>query len=175
MARGRTAKPTALKALQGNAGHRSDDRGNEPSPTPGAPEMPDWLREVGDVAVRKYYEVCGQMAQVAGWLTKADGDTLAMYCSAWERIVDAERQIPALRRKLAKERRSKERGRLLNEINSLIGQRKQAGKEQKTYSDALGLSPASRTRIRVNPGQAELPLGDTTSPFARAQSLAHGA
>ncbi len=171
MSRGRIAKPTALKALQGNAGHRHDDRGDEPAPPAGAPEPPTWLDHDGQ---RKWFEVCAQMILVPGWLTKLDGDTLAFYCAAYSRLVESEVGIPALRKKMPRAK-VKERGRLLNEINSLIGQRKQALKDLKTFGDALGTSPASRTRIRVNPGQGELPLGEAESPFARAQNLAHGA
>lgn len=176
MSRGRIPKPTALKALHGNAGHRRDDRGNEPAPPAGVPECPAWLHEVSAAAVRKYYEMAGQMANVRGWLTTFDGDALAIYCSAMDRLVEAETEIPELRRKMRRAKNGKVRGQLLNEVNSLIGQRKQAMKDIKTYGDALGTSPASRTKIRVNPGQGELPLGDVaTSPFARAQTLAHGA
>lgn len=171
MARGRTAKPTALKALQGNAGHRHDDRGNEPAPPPGAPEPPE---HVQGAARKIWYETAGIMLQATGWLTQADRYVLAAFCCNQARVNYAELELPRLEELLAKAKK-KDRGWLLNEINRLTGIRKQSAREATAAADRIGLNAVARTRIRVNPGQAELPLGDITSPFARAQSLAHGA
>lgn len=168
--RGRIAKPTALKALQGNPGHRSLDDGAEPAPQAGAPEPPDWLCARGR---RKWYEKCAQMMHVPGWLTVMDGDVLALYCSAMARLAEAETAIPRLKRKLARAK-PEDRGWLLSELNHARGERKQAGKEAKSYGQELGWSAASRTRIRVSQGQGELPLGEPETPFARAVSLARG-
>lgn len=170
--RGRPSKPTSLKALEGNAGHRShDDRGDEPAPAPGVGAPPVFL---GKVAKQKWFELVAQMGHVPGWLTEADHDLLTLYCSAWARFVEAEVETPKLRKRQARAT-GEERGQLLNEINLLTGQRKQAEKDMKTTRNELGLSPASRTRIRVNPGQSELPLdGENVSPFTQAQNLARG-
>lgn len=170
--RGRPSKPTSLKALEGNAGHRSnDDRGDEPAPAPGVGAPPAWL---GKVAKQKWFELVAQMGVVHGWLTEADHDLLTLYCSAWGRFVEAEIEIPKLRRLYARAK-GEDKGTLLNEINLYTGQRKQAEKDMKTTRNELGLSPSSRTRIRVNPGQGELPLeGENVSPFTQAQNLARG-
>lgn len=172
--RGRPSKPTALKALEGNAGHRSlDERGDEPAPAPGVGAPPAWL---GKVAKQKWFELVAQMGVVHGWLTEADHDLLTLYCSAWARFVEAEVEIPKLRKRQASPRTTgEERGQILNEINLYTGQRKQAEKDMKTTRNELGLSPSSRTRIRINPGQGELPLdGENVSPFTQAQNLARG-
>lgn len=170
--KGRPPKPTALKALQGNAGHRST-AGVEPAPDATYPPAPDWLHQVGPIAVQKYYSTADIMAKVAGWLTEAEQDAIAFYAVAFARKIDAEIRLPALRRKEATTRDAERRGRITNEINSLIGQQKQAVKECTAFADRLGLNCTARTRIRVNPGQAELPLDDN-SPFTAAARLAGG-
>lgn len=170
--KGRPPKPTALKALEGNAGHRAAD-GVEPAPDSTYPPAPDWLHQVGPLAVQKYYSVADIMSKVGGWLTEADQDAIAFYAVAWARKIEAEIRIPALRRKEAATRDSARRGRITNEINSLIGQQKQAIKECTALGDRIGLNCTARTRIRVNPGQAELPLDDN-SPFTAAARLAGG-
>jgi P27 family predicted phage terminase small subunit len=172
MSRGRTAKPTALKALQGNAGHRTDDRGNEPAPPSGAPEPP---RHLSDRGRRKWFEICAQMLKVSGWLTQMDGDVLAAYCSAWALFEEAETDLPKLKRIYATAKKAADRKRAWSQICFYTGQRKQAMKDLKAFGTEFGWSAASRTRIRVNPAQGELPLGEAESPFARAQNLAHGA
>lgn len=172
--RGRIPKPTALAALQGNPGHRSTASGQEPAPPAGVPEPPSWLDAVGK---RKWFAVCGQMALVPGWLTKMDGDVLGLYCSAWSRFVEAEVGIPKLRRRVARAEKE-DRGWILNEINTLVGQRKQAMRDLKAYGTEFGWSAASRTRIRVGQGgQGELPLcgedsGRPETAFEKSQRLA---
>jgi P27 family predicted phage terminase small subunit len=195
MSRGRTSKPTALKSLQGNAGHRSkaDRAGKEPAPPAGAPEPPAHLDAR---AKRKWYEILGVMMQVAGWVTLMDGDVLAAYCSAYARWQEAETQIPLLRKRIArcksdlpqngdglrassgdkpqarqKARTGKERlsyGQLVNELNSMIGQQRHALKDMKTFGQEFGWSSASRTRIRMNDGQLALAGfgGAATTPAA---------
>lgn len=170
--KGRPSKPTALKNLAGNAGHRRDDRGDEPAPPPGAPTPPGHLVEA---ARMRWFEICRDMLNVPGWLTSMDGDALAIYCNATARLTESETLEPVLRQRLHRTRQAKIRGQILNEINMLIGQRKTAIKDIKVFGDALGISPASRTRIRINPGQAELPLvHGEISPFTRAADLARG-
>jgi P27 family predicted phage terminase small subunit len=172
--RGRPSKPTSLKALEGNAGHRShDDRGDEPAPTPGVGEPPRYLPPA---AKRCWFEIVAIMEKVPGWLTGADRDILARYCDARARWEHAVATVPRLERKLDRRKLTgEERGFTLNRLNLLTGQRKQADKEMTTHGNSLGLNPAARTRIRVNPGQAELPLdGENVSPFTQAQNLARG-
>ena len=172
--RGRPSKPTSIKALEGNAGHRShDDRGDEPAPPSGVGAPPHWLSAGGK---RVWFETIAFMEKVPGWITSADRRVLSSYCSAADRYQTAETRLPKLWRKMdRKSTTTEERNWILNQINLLTGQRKQADKEMTTHGNSLGLNPAARTRIRVNPGQAELPLdGENISPFTQAQNLARG-
>ncbi len=179
--RGRTSKPSALKELQGNAGHRSkaDRAGKEPAPPAGAPEPPTHLDKG---ARRKWYEIFGVMMKVAGWATLMDGDVVAAYCSAYSRWQEAETEIPLIRAKLKKARGDK-RGPLINDQNQMIGQSRNALRDMKSFGQEFGWSSASRTRIRINDGQLGLLFGDTTpapngsgpapeSAFERQQRLA---
>ena len=175
--RGRIRKPTALKELQGNAGHRSkaDRTGTEPSPPSGAPEPPAHL---DDRASRKWFERVAIMMQVQGWLTLFDSDVLAAYCSAYSQWQQAEEQLPLITAQMATAKRN--RGRLLATRNALLGQRKQAMKDMKTFGQEIGWSSASRTRIRLNDGQLPLPGLNSgrpddpppLSPLERARMLA---
>jgi len=173
--RGRIAKPTSLKALAGNAGHRRDTgSGDEPAPTPGAPEPPEIITN-NKAACKKWYEKCAQMAQVPGWLTLMDGDVLASYCSAWALFEDAEKEFPKAKKRHRRAADATERGLAWAELCYLTGQRRQAMKDLKNFGTEFGWSAASRTRLRVNPGQGELALGESEpSPFARSLALAHG-
>lgn len=182
MSRGRTPKATALKALQGNAGHRSKSSraGNEPSPPTGAPDPP---KHLDDYAKNKWFERLGIMMQVAGWMTLFDGDVLAAYCSAYSRWQHAEEDLRELRaeQKTPAGQRGKRRGQLLAEVNAMIGEHRQALREMRYFGNEIGWSASSRTRIRINDGQLPLPgMGSvpapgaekTESPFERQQRLA---
>lgn len=181
--KGRPSKPTALKALQGNAGHRSKaaDAGKEPAPPAGVPLPPDHL---DDRAKRKWWERIGIMKQVAGWLTLFDSDVLAAYCSAYSRWAQAEEDLPVLRKRRADAPKD-EKGQVLADINATIGEHRQALREMRYFGNEIGWSSSSRTRIRINDGQILLPgmtgngapvaAGGTPAPeseFARAQRLA---
>lgn len=164
--RGRKPKSTALKALQGNAGHRSkaDRAGKEPAPPPGAPEPPEHL----DARARKkWYERVGIMMQVAGWLTLFDGDVLAAYCSAYSRWQLAEEELPRLRAQHARAR-GKRKGQLLAEINAQIGEHRQALREMRYFGNEIGWSSSSRSRIRLNDGQLGLLFGGPENPGAKS-------
>lgn len=64
--------------------------------------------------------------------------------------------------KLSKDERAeleKRRGQIINAINSAIGERNKARKEMRPYLSEMGLTPAARSRIRVDSKQLALPLG----------------
>lgn len=160
--RGRPPKSTALKALQGNAGHRSkaERSGKEPAPPAGAPEPPPHLDEY---AQRKWFERVAIMMQVSGWLTLFDSDVLAAYCSAYSRWQHAEEELPKLREQWRRAK-GKRRGQLLAEINATIGENRNALREMRYFGNEIGWSASSRTRIRINDGQLPLPGVDSPGP-----------
>ena len=82
---GRPAKPSVLKLLEGNRGHRPLNK-FEPQPDSAAPKCPDWLNRDAKAAWRKLVKILHPI----GLLTTADGDALAMYAQAWSHWKAAE-------------------------------------------------------------------------------------
>jgi phage terminase small subunit len=77
--RGARPKPTILKLVQGNPGHRRIPRG-EPMPS-GKPVPPNWLNG-------RAVELWDEVSSLAFWLTEADSYKLAAWC---DRQADFER------------------------------------------------------------------------------------
>ena len=71
---GRKKKPTLLKLVTGNPGHRKLNE-SEPEPAVGEVIPPKWLDET---ALEKWAEVLDNCR----WITPADADTLALYCDS---------------------------------------------------------------------------------------------
>mgnify|MGYP003571619065 CR=1 FL=1 len=86
--RGRKPKPTELKILEGNLGHRKINE-NEIKPTCGGVECPEWLTGEG----REEWEKLAPVLRCLGLLTKADVTVFAGYCQAYARWREAERYI----------------------------------------------------------------------------------
>ena len=99
--RGPPPKPTALKVLQGNPGHRAlnEDEPAPPPPPPGGIKPPWWLpawesqRDARGRKVRsRARRFWGQLAPILdqmGVLTTADPDSLAMLCDVLAEYVEA--------------------------------------------------------------------------------------
>ena len=79
-ARGPAPKPTALKVLEGNPGHRPINR-SEPRPRPVAPKCPTWLAAE---AKREWKRIAPALERL-GLLTEIDGVALAGYCQSYAR------------------------------------------------------------------------------------------
>src|SRR5512146_3144589 len=83
--RGPTPKPTALKILEGNPGHRPLNP-DEPMPTAGEPPCPPWL---ADEAKAEWDRIVPELSRL-NVLTVIDGAALAAYCQAFARWAEAE-------------------------------------------------------------------------------------
>lgn len=68
MPAGRPRKPSSLRLIEGNRGHRPLPKG-EPQPRGGAPEMPEHLPPLAQLA---WTRAVREMNAVAGWLTQVD-------------------------------------------------------------------------------------------------------
>src|SRR5580704_5979761 len=75
---GRRPKPTQLKILEGNRGHRRIV-GDDFQPEPGVPEMPKGLSR----AARREFRFMSRVLLDRGLLTIVDGKALAAYCQAY--------------------------------------------------------------------------------------------
>ena len=85
--RGRPAKPTALKVVQGNPGKRPLNK-NEPKPRVVCPPAPTFM----DATAKKEWRRIAKVLAAAKVLTEADLTGLQMYCveySRWREAVEA--------------------------------------------------------------------------------------
>src|ERR1700721_4253567 len=85
---GPAPKPTALKRLAGNPGHRPLND-NEPN-FPGFPECPDWLADEAKLVWKRVTD-----AMPANMLREADQGAFAAYCQSYARWRSAEALVEA--------------------------------------------------------------------------------
>jgi len=144
---GRRPKPTALRKLGGNAGKRKLNDA-EPEPVLGVPEMPPGL---GKVAAAEWKSIVPELMQL-GVLSKIDGKALAAYCHCYARWFQAERDVEKY-------------GVIIEEPILLMGEAtdyvrlkknpacnvsESAMKGMKSFLVEFGMTPAARSRIRID-------------------------
>lgn len=158
---GRRPTPTALKLVTGNAGKRAINT-SEPRPsTTKGPVMPSYLSPKAKAAWKKLTKLLKDM----GVLTAADGFAL-------ERLCDVYAEILELRDEIAKNGRTYESIRQLDDIadqqdglddndsglgleqrlikpNPAVAMLADADRRFKSYLVEFGLTPAARTKIQV--------------------------
>ena len=88
MGNGRRPKPTAMKELAGNPGHRPLNDA-EPKPDKAAPEMPKGMLKA---ARREWAAIVPSLLRI-GVLSNIDGKALAAYCDAYAHWELARKQI----------------------------------------------------------------------------------
>src|SRR5947208_16259410 len=138
--RGRKPKPTSLRVLEGNPGKRAlNDR--EPIAPAGVPDCPDHL---DDEAKAEWFRTCATLREM-GLLSKADRAALAAYCVAYSRWVTAERQV----RQYGTIVKSPNKGFPMKSPYLVIAD--QAMEMMRKYLVEFGMTPSSRSRIRVPP------------------------
>jgi P27 family predicted phage terminase small subunit len=148
---GRRPTPTALKKLRGNPGNDK-----EPTPETGEAETPKGLSKF---AIEKWKSLVPELLAL-GVLTKIDGEALANLCTAYSHQRIAEKAIQRLgTTAIAIDKH----GKFLKHWND-------ATKIMKQFEVEFGLTPASRSRIRIekpkeaDPFEAYLKKG-ATSPL----------
>lgn len=138
---GRRPKPTHLKVVTGNPGKRKlNDK--EPMPEREIPSPPSHLTDWGKVAWVKLTMLLDGM----GILTVAD--TLAL-----ERLCDIYADILQLRITIAEEGRTytvQTEGGFLIKANPAVAMLADADRRFKSYLVEFGLTPAARTKVKVN-------------------------
>jgi P27 family predicted phage terminase small subunit len=155
VSRGRRPLPTALKKLRGNPGKRALNP-SEPKPAAKAPEMPPDLPELAQTE----WETIVPLLMKLNVLTEVDGKALAAYCYLYARWAQAEKEVA-------------DRGILLDEpiVNAIgieIGSKTKANPavgiadrtlaRMKSYLVEFGLTPASRSKLRIEPEKSADPL-----------------
>jgi P27 family predicted phage terminase small subunit len=136
--KGRKPKPTILKALAGNPGKRQMNAA-EPIPPEGLPDCPEWL---DDEAKAEWFRMAGVLHQM-GLLTRADRSALAAYCVAYSRWVSAEAEV-------------KKYGTVVLSPVKKVPMKSpylcvadQAMEAMRKFMTEFGLTPSSRSRIKV--------------------------
>jgi P27 family predicted phage terminase small subunit len=139
--RGRKPRPTVLKLIEGNPGKRSLNE-REPVPPAEIPECPEFL----DTEARAEWERTSQVLADMGLLTLADRSALAAYCVAYSRWVQAEQQVARFGTIV----KSPEKGFPMKSPYLTVAD--QALESMRKLMVEFGLTPSSRSRIRVPEG-----------------------
>ena len=147
MTSGRKPKPTALKLVTGNPGHRPLNK-HEAKPTLSEPTPPEFLSTDAKV---EWGRVVGTLYTV-GLMTELDRAVLAAYCQAYGRWAQAER---ALSRMADKDEFNKalmvktHNGTAIQ--NPLVGTANKAKADMVKYALEFGMSPSSRSKVNATP------------------------
>ena len=147
--RGRKPKPTIYKELAGNPGHRPlNDR--EPIPPSELPDCPEHLQ--GE-ARAEWFRICTAL-DTMGLLTSADHALLEAYCVTYARWLDAEAKVKEFGTIVkSPEKNFPMTSPYLHVANSSMEQLRKLAVE-------FGLSPSSRSRIRIGDERAGSELDD---------------
>ena len=141
--RGRKPKPTALKELEGNPGHRALNA-NEPTPDRRAPRCPSWLED----EAKKEWKRMGVVLEQYGLLTDMDMAAFSGYCQAYARWKEAEEFIT-------------QHGTMVRTPNGYLQQVPQVSIAQTNlkillrFCEQFGLTPSARSRIVAGEGAAD--------------------
>lgn len=146
---GRKPKPTNLKVLQGNPGHRPINR-NEPKPTPlSSVDPPGWL---SDDAKKVWTDAAGDLARI-GILTTADIEVFSVGCEFYALWMRAMERV-----------NNGEATGVSREGNEVVGSwfkiaRESAKVAMSVYTE-FGKTPASRAKLSVEPTDKKKLWGD---------------
>ncbi len=145
MPRGGKPKPTAVKALEGNPGGRPLNP-NEPKPRAEFPYCP---RGLDPMAKREWHRIKREYQRL-GVVTPLDAGALAAYCQSFATWRKAEKQLAAEGFVILTAR-----GMVANPLANISHK---ALSQMRYYMVELGLTPSSRSRIRIEPPRPEDPF-----------------
>lgn len=145
--RGRRPKPTAQKVIAGNPGKRSLNKNEPQAPALTSADPPGWLSELAREAWQWYApRLIGSKT-----LTETDLHNLEAFCSAYSRWREGEKDIAKNGITVSTPQGGIAKNPSVTVVNEAL-------KQMATFGAALGLDPASRSRIKV-------PGGPTSNPF----------
>jgi P27 family predicted phage terminase small subunit len=140
---GRIPKPTNLKLVQGNPGHRPMNKG-EVSPEVGVPDCPAHL----SAEAKSEWDRITPLLFRYRLISNIDTAALALYCQSYGRWQQAEREIEKLRAKGGD-------GLLVKAPsgypiqNPYLAIANRAAEDCYKYLQQFGMSPSARTRVTV--------------------------
>lgn len=160
---GRRPLPSRVKQARGNPGKRELNRA-EPQPRAGRPTRPGWLAEE---AKREWARIVPELEEL-GLLTVVDRAALSGYCQWWARYRQAEEALerdgPVVE--------IMTRGGPMQVQSPWVSLSKQASEACRRFLVEFGLTPASRSRLKVQKPQPEDPV---LRLLGRRQGTAPGA
>lgn len=146
---GPAPKPTKLKLLAGNPGKR---RLNDREPAPAVPDRAPYApRFLGAEAKKEWRRIAPVLLDL-GLYTDLDYAALVAYCSAFGRMIEAERELG----KQASPIRTTDKG--YEHQTAWLSIRNAAAKEVRSLLAEFGLSPAQRSRVTAAGAGAESDL-----------------
>jgi P27 family predicted phage terminase small subunit len=147
-----------LRKLGGKAGHRAFNE-REPQVAVEIPDMPSGLSKLA----QKEWHAMIPMLQQVGMISRIDGKALAAYCHAYARWVEAESEVDRLGLIIAESIFSTKDGEEIGvkyKRNPAVTISQDALKLMKSFLIEFGMTPASRSRLRV-----DKPEGEEKDPF----------
>ena len=157
MPRGRKPKPTLHKHLAGNPGHRPlNDR--EPIPPEELPECPEHLQ--GE-ARGEWFRICAAL-RVMDLLTSADHALLEAYCVVYARWLDAEVKL----KQFGTIVKSPDKG--FPMTSPYLHVASSSMEQLRKLAVEFGLTPSSRSRIRIGDERANSELDEFLSRGRRS-------
>lgn len=140
---GPAPKPTALKVLAGNPGHRPLNDA-EPMPELAMPKCPAHLSKEGKA---EWKRLAAEL-HTLGLLTRIDRAALAAYCEVWARWVMAEKKLQA-------EGCTALTPNGYATKNAWLTIADKALEQMHRYLVEFGMTPASRSRVRADGAKKE--------------------
>lgn len=143
---GHNRKPTAVKELQGNAGHRKLNA-DEPRPDLGVPEKPKGMPRA---ASREWDRIVPALLKL-GVLTIVDGKALAAYCDAYAYWEQARKDMDSHGLVVEEPILNKEGDEIGTKLkaNPAVSIYATMGKLMKSFLVEFGLTPASRSKLKI--------------------------
>lgn len=139
---GRKPKPTKLKLLQGNPGHRPLNEG-EPEPEVATPDPPEqWAAD--SLERREWDRIVPELLALR-LLTRIDRAALVLYCQAWARNQLAEAEIAEKGLTIATAL-----GNIIQ--NPAVGVANKAAELAHKFLTEFGMTPSSRSRVSAAGG-----------------------
>lgn len=131
---GRKQKPIDLKLVEGNRGHRQINR-RSPQPKKGHRAPPASLSSTG----KKKFAVLVADLTSTGLLTVIDIDALSLYCDAYVRYWELQKEM------------ARERAVIDGKKNPKLTAMKEAFNQMRSIGSEFGWSPATRATLEVEP------------------------
>lgn len=146
--KGPAPKPTELKRLAGNPGKRPLNE-NEPKPKVVHLHAPGHLSELAKAEWRR---ITPELYRL-GLLTVVDRAMLTAYCQAWSDLIEGQRHLDDDGEVLTTDKGYKY-------VNPWVTVRNKAIEQMHKFGAEFGLSPSSRTRIKMESNEKGMTLAE---------------